>query len=383
MEGLIMSSSIINLCKDGGSGMSECTQAGLGHEKQCICSFYKESSSGTRCRFEVMEEFCDRVAAQKHAKGQPILLTDVNNYVDPEPEFQEMIIPHDNSGRVDAETIYEAMKTIENMKVDKMLTFGIDRDRLYKDENGEFHILEATEDILDHFIPYVDENGDIRYAESNKHKELMKETKDPCSDCCHAESKGGCDPCTTKELYELNKEQEEITALRFHELAHKTALVQIKNPPKIKWKEIVDDFKKEYSNQFTEECHHEDDYYSNVPIQDRRIADEMHGFSRWDSWEKDSNFETIRYIKSRELSKANIMERHSAGFLIVVSPNQVLRFIKTEHEKLLLDKQYLILYTPTGEVAFEETMHFLRHKAYMWRRLVPKDALPSHCFNYW
>lgn len=362
-----MKISIVNLCKDGGSGMSECKQAGMGHEKQCICSFYKESSVTSRCRFEVMEEFCDQVAAQKHAKGQPILLTDVNSYADPKPEFQEWV---DTSGTLDKEIIDEATKTIEEMmKRDKMLTFDIKTDRLYKDENGEFHILESSEDILDHLFPYVDENGDIRYAESHKHKELM-ETKDPCSDCCHAESKGGCDPCTTKELYELNKEQEEIYSLRQHEFYHKMVKTQ-KSPPKIKWKGIVDVFKEKYLNQFVEErLLHHDDYYSSAPIQHRRMVNEMHSFSDWDSSEARERFGSIHYIMSRELSKATIMERHSAGFMTVVTQDQVLTDIKSLHEKLILDKQYLVLYTPTGEIALPETLDFLQSKAYNWRNLV-------------
>lgn len=377
-----MNSSIVNLCKDGGSGMSECTSAGMGHEKQCVCSFYKPSTAGNRCRFETMEEFCDRVAAQKHAKGQPILMSDLSNYV------YHVV---DNSGTLEPELIKEVTKTIEKMKDekitefdlsgqvreqmrrDRMLTFGIPRRLLFKDENGDFHAknLKPTEDPLDYHFPYIDGDGNIRYATRKAFEE--ENELDPCLGCALLNYSDDCN-CRSRERYldeeryELDEEQTSL--LSFHEMAHKVG----KDLTRGSW----------IHNEWRPIDDPENDHYAEVTIQDRRVADEMHGFNRRSSWydERIESFETIQYVMSREISKATIMERHSENLLAVVSPNQVLTDCESEHEKLLLDKEYLILYTPLGEVALLETMNFLRQKASMWRKLVPSDALPTRGDQY-
>jgi hypothetical protein len=96
---------IINLCQDGDKGMSACTKAGEGAEEQEICSFYEKSQAGSRCMYEIFGDFCDRVAAQKHAKGQPILLTDIKGEeILDHPNLWRETIDNPNTWKADPET---------------------------------------------------------------------------------------------------------------------------------------------------------------------------------------------------------------------------------------------------------------------------------------
>lgn len=102
-----------------------------------------------------------------------------------------------------------------------------------------------------------------------------------------------------------------------------------------------------------------------------------------DSYSNSSNSdETIYYVNSRKLTRSEIMERYQEGLIIVVSSDRT-GIQNSEYEKLLYDTEYFIFYTPVGDLAIYETLAFLHRKVYMWRTLVPKDALPKYIdFGY-
>ena len=102
-----MNEGIVNFCQDGGSGMSPCTKAGKGFEVQTKCNFAKKSDAANRCRHEVYDEFCDRVAAQKCAKGQPFNSRELNKS---EQLHYRWV---DNSGTISDSDLQELIKDVK------------------------------------------------------------------------------------------------------------------------------------------------------------------------------------------------------------------------------------------------------------------------------
>lgn len=381
-------SSIINLCKDGGKGMSPCTKAGEGSAKQDICSFYEKSSIANRCMYEIFGDFCDRVAAQKHSKGQPILMSELNgdefldHPTDPPPmrQWGETVQKYiDNSGTVDRETLDEVTEVIKQMKHNGI---SIREEKCCTD----IHNHHALYDPLDeHGIPYIDsETGDVRIARSANQLK-MKTMKDPCLRCSIGHSKSGCSPCRMKDKYNL-----EMDKLTEHEMIHRI----VTNNWELSDKEgngvpyldpdsgEVKFARKEYPVHCVDHNHQMIEeplphgHYAMTVRKERSSHDHEHLYYH----ERDSYHETDWYLHSRRLRQSAIMERFNAGLMIVVSAKTpgMPENIFTRHESLLFDTEYLVLYDQFGKVALQASRHLLHYVIYDWRKKVPKDALPKY-----
>ena len=288
---------ITNFCKDGGSGMSECSVAGQDYKSQKKCSFCKKSTGHNRCRFEIFGEYCDRVTAQKHAKGQPIMLSDVNGYENP---------------CKDPESLWGDIKEI----VDEVM--GEPRPFVTKDET------QSVKDIHN----------------------AWKEQQD------------------TEKIYSIVKSRNKCEDLQFVDrLIHH-------NHCKDYSEEI---FQHDHGHALVFKTRHES------PVQFQKLSDrESKAVCEHEQiHDRFSYIQVLDYIKSRRLNVSAIMERYQENLIIVIPVDKVLSHWKSKFDKLLLDVEYLILYDPHGEIDIHATEDFLYYKAYMWRKLIPKDALPK------
>lgn len=437
-----MNHGIVNLCKDNGTGgMSECSKAGQGYEAQKRCSFCTgKSTGGNHCVDEVFGEFCRRIPAQKHSRGLPIMLDDVKS--GHEPVFKEDDIKKASEWaeevcNVDELTIDDLGDMLEQMDEEEQVIEGMEwKDHMLIDNSGSISreqmetVFDTTKemmltrhpmlDSIDIEIPYKDENGKIRHIASKDYKKFVREYKeyvlssemktDPCSKCLIVEECSS-NPCMMKKKYNLESDCEVETALQKHEMFHK--MVQMGRRKKLTHSTHHIDSPDhvvgyEYNHQYPIHCHDHSQEFVNdrgmtVRVEkcrnpevglehgkcalvdvDRQLTRRREGHGMWieePRYYGDGRQETEYYMKSRKISAGNIMERYHGGFITVVTSEQLLRVLprfKNKKENLLFDSKYLVFYQASGDLAWDETYHFLRNVQCKWRKLIPKEALPKY-----
>lgn len=367
---------IVNLCVNGGSGMSKCDLAGQNYEQHKACSFcHGRSSGGNWCENLKYEKYCGSVAAQKHSKGEPILLSDA---ISDETPIEDILDQWDEvlSDFIDEEC--------EELDLEDLASLIEEENPV--DEEADFHeFLEAEGFEKEHMIEPVDRemyytgpDGKLRRVGSYDHMLVMsdKVPDNPCHKC----AKEDCDAhiielqCPMKRKYETYMLQAKKRGASIH------MMTEAKRPSAHthKWpSHCIEHSDPEHTHSVVVKLSEEKEKASgNIYAREMYRHEMMHEQVR----EYNQNREVTVYINSRHLSRGAIMERYNEDLMIVVSnktPGFPERFFSKD-KSLLLDKEYLVFYDEYGEISYPETRRFLDTIACSWRRIVPKAALPKY-----
>lgn len=211
---------IINLCINGGSGMSTCKSAELSYEQQKKCSFCTgKSTGGEYCKSLKFGEFCGSETAQ-HYTNPPdglvkILNTDDEDLINKEDlqTFLDYGYDEPDFDEIDLSDLEEILEEDQEVKSQDVLEY-LEEEFLSLQPRDPFEELLKKLPEKDREMYYRGPDGNIRKVGES----FAKKTSDPCLKCSRSLLSSGCQGCTMKDKFLIDSK-----IIFNHEMNHKVS----------------------------------------------------------------------------------------------------------------------------------------------------------------